>query len=103
MSYCWDATYRVNVTGTQNILTVAKELPSAMVIYTSSAETVTGSPKFLRIDWDRYPVSIRDEDPTPTYPLKQACYPRSKRMAEQLVIRAARTDGLKTGILRPGQ
>ncbi|KAJ7693988.1 hypothetical protein B0H16DRAFT_1651322 [Mycena metata] len=102
MSYCWDATYRVNVTGTQNILTVAKELPSAMVIYTSSAETVTGSPKFLRIDWDRYPVSIRDEDPTPTYPLKQACYPRSKRMAEQLVIRAARTDGLKTGILRPG-
>ncbi|KAJ7025549.1 hypothetical protein C8F04DRAFT_1009770 [Mycena alexandri] len=101
-SYCWNATYRVNVTGTQNILTVAKELPSVMVIYTSSAETVSGSPKFLRIDWDRYPVSIHDEGSTPTYPLKQNCYARSKRMAEQLVIRAAATDGLKTGILRPG-
>ncbi|KAJ7176472.1 hypothetical protein C8R46DRAFT_1160475 [Mycena filopes] len=101
-AYCWDATYRVNVTGTQNILTVAKELPSAMVVYTSSAETVSGCPKFLRVDWDTYPVSLSDEDSTPTYPLKQSCYPRSKRMAEQLVMSASANDGLKTGILRPG-
>ncbi|KAJ7916221.1 hypothetical protein B0H13DRAFT_2231746 [Mycena leptocephala] len=79
-SYCWDPSYRVNVIGTRNVLTVAKELPSAMVIYTSSAEPVSGCPKFLR----------------------ENCYPRSKRMAEQLVISASANEGLKTGILRPG-
>ncbi|KAJ6620506.1 hypothetical protein B0H10DRAFT_1791738 [Mycena sp. CBHHK59/15] len=101
-SYCWDTTYRVNVIGTQNVLTVAKELPSAMVIYTSSVETVAGCPKFMRIDWDTCPVSIRDDDRPPAYILKQGCYARSKRMAEQLVISASVNDGLKTGILRPG-
>ncbi|KAJ7653273.1 hypothetical protein DFH06DRAFT_1093557 [Mycena polygramma] len=101
-AYCWDTSYRVNVIGTQNVLTVAKELPSAMVVYTSSAETVSGCPKFLRVDWDTFPVSIRDEDSTPTFIWKQSCYPRSKRMAEQCVISASVTDGLKTGILRPG-
>ncbi|KAJ7919011.1 hypothetical protein B0H13DRAFT_2320919 [Mycena leptocephala] len=101
-SYCWDASYRVNVIGTRNVLTVAKELPSAMVIYTSSVETVSGCPKFLRVDWDTYPTSIRDDDRTPTYILKESCYPRSKRMAEQLVINSSANEGLKTGILRPG-
>ncbi|KAJ7471288.1 hypothetical protein B0H11DRAFT_1730365 [Mycena galericulata] len=100
--YCWNASYRVNVIGTKNILTVAKELPSAMVIYTSSAETVAGTPKFLRVDWDGYPTSIKDDDSTPTYIRKESCYPRSKRMAEQLVINASANEGLKTGILRPG-
>lgn len=102
-AYCWDASYRVNVTGTRNILTVAKELPDAMVIYTSSGETVSGAPKFLRVDWDGFPVSITDDDRTPSYVLKQGCYPRSKRMAEQFVISASANEGLKTGILRPGQ
>ncbi|KAJ7284438.1 hypothetical protein C8J57DRAFT_1431926 [Mycena rebaudengoi] len=99
-SYCWNESYTVNVKGTMNVLTVAKEL-SAMVIYTSSAETVAGCPKFMRLDWNKHPVLIRDSDLPPTYPLKQNCYPRSKRMAEQLVISAAK-EGLKTGILRPG-
>ncbi|KAJ7250508.1 hypothetical protein B0H12DRAFT_1202893 [Mycena haematopus] len=101
-SYCWDTSYQVNVIGTRNVLTVAKELPSAMVVYTSSAETASGCPKFLRVDWDTYPVSIRDNDHTPSYILKQSCYPRSKRMAEQLVISFSVNEGLKTGILRPG-
>ncbi|KAJ7715726.1 hypothetical protein DFH07DRAFT_762708 [Mycena maculata] len=101
-AYCWDASYRVNVTGTRNIITAAKELPSAMVIYTSSAETVAGCPKFLRVDWDTYPVRIQDDDHLPTHILKQTCYPRSKRLAEQLVISASANEGLKTGILRPG-
>lgn len=100
-SYCWEASYRVNVTGTKNVLVVAKEL-SAMVVYTSSAETVSGCPKFLRVDWDTYPVSITDDRP-PTFIVKESCYPRSKRMAEQLVISASANEGLKTGILRPGQ
>jgi nucleoside-diphosphate-sugar epimerase len=102
-SYCWDASYRVNVTGTKNILTVAKELPSAMVVYTSSSEAVSGCPKFLRVDWDTFPVSIRDDSSPPAYILKEGCYARSKRMAEQLVINASVNEGLKTGILRPGQ
>ncbi|KAJ7856690.1 hypothetical protein B0H14DRAFT_2752439 [Mycena olivaceomarginata] len=101
-SYCWDASYRVNVTGTKNILTVAKELPSAMVVYTSSSEVVSGCPKFLRVDWDTFPVSIRDDSSPPAYILKEGCYARSKRMAEQLVINASVNEGLKTGILRPG-
>ncbi|KAJ6535930.1 hypothetical protein DFH09DRAFT_97900 [Mycena vulgaris] len=102
-SYCFNASYRVNVTGTRNILTVAKELvPAPMVIYTSSAETVSGCPKFMRVDWDEYPASIRDEDYTPTFTRKESCYPRSKRMAEQFVISASANEGLRTGILRPG-
>ncbi|KAJ6551649.1 hypothetical protein B0H19DRAFT_1158458 [Mycena capillaripes] len=100
-AYCWEASYRVNVAGTKNVLTVAKEL-SAMVVYTSSAETASGCPKFLRVDWDTYPVSIKDDDRTPTFIRKESCYPRSKRMAEQLVISASANEGLKTGILRPG-
>ncbi|KAK7052424.1 3Beta-HSD domain-containing protein [Favolaschia claudopus] len=100
-SYCFPTSYRVNVLGTKNILTVAKEL-SAMVVYTSSAETVSGCPKFMRLDWDTYPVSIKDQDGPLPFIVKQACYPRSKRMAEQLVIEASKKDGLKTGILRPG-
>ncbi|KAJ7654802.1 hypothetical protein B0H17DRAFT_1338214 [Mycena rosella] len=102
-AYCWDTSYRVNVLGTGNILTVAKELvPAPMVIYTSSAETVSGCPKFMRIDWDNYPVSIRDDDRTPSFVRKESCYARSKRMAEKLVISASANEGLKTGILRPG-
>ncbi|KAJ7148658.1 hypothetical protein C8R43DRAFT_1068723 [Mycena crocata] len=101
-NYCWPASYQVNVIGTRNILTVAKELPSAIVIYTSSAETVSACPKFMRLDWDTFPASIRDEDGTPAFILKESCYPRSKRMAEQLVISASANEGLKTGILQPG-
>ncbi|KAJ7621089.1 hypothetical protein FB45DRAFT_928310 [Roridomyces roridus] len=100
-AYCWDASYRINVLGTQNILTVAKELPDAIVVYTSSGEVVSGAPKFMRVDWDAFPVCVKDEDHPPKYLLKQSCYPRSKRMAEQLVMEAS-ASGLKTGILRPG-
>ncbi|KAJ7083654.1 hypothetical protein B0H15DRAFT_850289 [Mycena belliarum] len=102
-AYCWDASYRVNVVGTKNVLAMAKELvPAPMVIYTSSAETVAGCPKFMRIDWDEYPASIQDDDRPPTFVRKESCYPRSKRMAEQLIISASANEGLKTGILRPG-
>ncbi|KAF7324868.1 3Beta-HSD domain-containing protein [Mycena kentingensis (nom. inval.)] len=94
--------YAVNVLETQNILTVAKEL-DAIVVYTSSVDTVLAMPKFLRLDWDAFPVYVSDETHTPKFQ-QQGCYARSKRMAEQLVIDAHTNDGrkLKTGILRPG-
>ncbi|KAJ7198825.1 hypothetical protein GGX14DRAFT_665342 [Mycena pura] len=100
-AYCFDASYRVNVKGTENVLSAAKELPSVMVVYTSSADTILPGPKFLRIDWDSIPASVRDGNALPRH-LHETCYPRSKRMAEQLVMNASLNEGLKTGILRPG-
>ncbi|KAJ7049493.1 hypothetical protein C8F01DRAFT_1183475 [Mycena amicta] len=99
--YCFSASYNVNVLGTKNVLEVAKELPNAMLIYTSSVDTVLPMPKFLRVDFDPFPAQVSDETPAPKY-LHEGCYARSKRMAEQLVIDAQNSHGIKTGILRPG-
>ncbi|KAF8895442.1 hypothetical protein BD779DRAFT_1499586 [Infundibulicybe gibba] len=73
LSYCWNTSYNVNVRGTQNILTVAKELPGVSLIYTSTADVAVPRPKFF--DWGS---------------------------AEELVVQANGQGSLITGSIRPG-
>lgn len=89
------------------MLTVAKELPSATLVYTSTAEAASPRPRFARLGWGYQPspwnkVTISDYDmPLTSAQLSESCYGRSKVIAERLVVDANR-DGLKTGIIRPG-
>ncbi|TFK74773.1 NAD(P)-binding protein [Pluteus cervinus] len=106
-SYCWNASYRVNVLGTQNILAVARELPSAIVIYTSTGDAAIHRPRFLRLETDPErnvkKLAISDYDPpVPRDDLSEGCYTQSKLQAEDLIIAANNPSGsLKTGIIRP--
>jgi nucleoside-diphosphate-sugar epimerase len=104
LPYCWSASYKVNVSGTENLITVAKELPNAVFVYTSTADIAIPSPKFLRLGWGpsyRKLSSISDSDGPPTH-FHASCYARSKLMAEQIVKGADGQDNLRTGIVRPG-
>ncbi|KAF8073836.1 hypothetical protein FPV67DRAFT_1409535 [Lyophyllum atratum] len=104
LSYCWNASYRINVLGLENVIAVVRELPSAVLIYTSTGDTVIPRPKFLRLGWDFNDTStISDPDqPLPPAQLSESCYSRTKLLAEQLVEKADGLDGLRAGIIRPG-
>ncbi|KAF7978498.1 hypothetical protein HWV62_45649 [Athelia sp. TMB] len=107
-SYTWKASHKVNVLGTSNVLSVAKKLPNATVIYTSSADAAIPAPKFSRLGFDqksppRDTVTISDNDvPLAPDAASESAYTRSKVAAERLVIGANGWNGLKTGIIRPG-
>lgn len=104
-SYCWKPSYDVNVSGTENVVLAAKEIPSTILIYTSTSDTVIPCPKFLRIGWDLKDTVnlIGDSDePLSSARLSGSCYSRTKRLAEQLVANADGEHGLRTGIIRPG-
>ncbi|KAG5642668.1 hypothetical protein DXG03_002352 [Asterophora parasitica] len=104
-SYCWDASYEINVRGVGNVITAAQELPSAVLIYTSTGDTVIPRPKFLRIGWDLENTStpIGDSDkPLSTARLSESCYSRTKLLAEELVSKSDGLPGLRAGIIRPG-
>lgn len=107
-NFAWGLSHNVNVQGTANVLSVAKKLPNAILVYTSTADAAIPAPKFLRLglDYKRYPwnkVTTSDEDP-PLSPSQgsESCYTRSKILAERLVIGSNGWNGLRTGILRPG-
>lgn len=109
-SYTWNASHKVNILGTANLLSVAKKLKGGNVtyIYTSSADTAIPSPKFLKLGFDRKTVPkdkviISDADaPLPSDATPESIYTRSKIAAERLVIGANGWNGIKTGIIRPG-
>jgi nucleoside-diphosphate-sugar epimerase len=107
-SYAWEISHNVNVQGTSNVLSVARELPNAIFIYTSTADACVPRAKLLRLGLDYktppyHKVTISDDDPplTPSQS-SQSCYTRSKVFTERLVIGANEWNGLKTGIIRPG-
>ncbi|KAF5382418.1 hypothetical protein D9615_002977 [Tricholomella constricta] len=105
LSYCWDASYDINVQGVKNVITAAQELPSAILIYTSTCDTVIPRPKFLRLGWDldNAPSMISDSDqPLSPLNLSQSCYSRTKLIAEELVVKADNLTGLRAGVIRPG-
>ncbi|KAH7882704.1 hypothetical protein F5I97DRAFT_1907690 [Phlebopus sp. FC_14] len=106
--YSWHLSYKVNVLGTQNVISAVKDIPGAIMIYTSTSDTVIPSAKFCRLGLDsKYPPrdksTISDDNP-PLSPFDQqeSCYARSKLLAERLVVDANGQCGLKTGIIRPG-
>jgi nucleoside-diphosphate-sugar epimerase len=106
--YAWQASHDINVQGTANVLSVAKKLPNAILIYTSSADTCIPRSKFLRLGFDYktppwHKVTISDNDaPLTPSQSSESCYSRSKSLAERLIMGANGWNGLKTGIIRPG-
>ena len=85
----FNAYYRANVTGTRNILAACKSGGVKRLIYTSSPSVVFDGNDMVRVD---------ESQP---YPSKfHAHYPKTKALAEQAVLTAAR-DGLPAVALRP--
>ena len=104
LSYCWNASYQVNVVGTENVIRVAKELPSVTLIYTSTADVVVPCPKLLRLGWDvpkDYKPVVNESLP-PHLHDTGGCYSRTKLLAERRIADADGQGGLRTGIIRPG-
>ncbi|KIJ64290.1 hypothetical protein HYDPIDRAFT_112276 [Hydnomerulius pinastri MD-312] len=106
--YSWHLSYQVNVMGTRNVVAATKEIPGAVLIYTSTSDAVIPSTKLCRLGlekkyspWNK--TAISDDDP-PLGPWEQheSCYARSKVLSERLVIGANGHQGLRTGIIRPG-
>jgi nucleoside-diphosphate-sugar epimerase len=109
-AYTFGASHQVNVLGTAAVLEAAKNLPTgAIVVYTSSADVAIPAPRFMKRGedyhlppWNKIGVSD-DDEPLSGHAKSTSCYNRTKLMAEQLVLDANSTDGLRTGSLRPGQ
>lgn len=85
----YDSYYRVNVTGTENVIAACRENKVARLVHTSS-------PSVIFDDYD-----MENVDESIPYPDKYlAPYPKTKAMAEKAVVKAAR-EGLSAIILRP--
>ena len=83
-----DDYYRVNVTGTQNVITACQSCRVSMLIHTSSPSVVF------------HGKDMQGADESTPYPARfHAPYPRTKAMAEQQVLAAG--NPLKTIVLRP--
>lgn len=81
--------FRVNLTGTENILNVAKAQRVSKLVYTSSASVVFAGADQPGID---------ESTPYPAKPFDD--YNESKMLAEQLVLRANGQNGISTASLR---
>jgi len=81
--------YRTNVIGTRNVIAACKQHNVSRLVYTSSPSVVFGG------------ADMEGVDESVPYPEKyHTHYPKTKAMAEQIVI-AAGDEGLKTIVLRP--
>ena len=81
--------YRTNVIGTRNVIAACRQHNVSRLVYTSSPSVVFGG------------ADMEGVDESVPYPEKyHAHYPKTKAMAEQIVI-AAGDEGLKTIVLRP--
>ena len=83
--------YKTNVTGTQNIIDGCARNNIPRLVYTSTPSVVFDG------------TDMQGVDESVPYPAKfNAFYPKTKAMAEQLVLKAAGKD-LRTVVLRPHQ
>lgn len=81
--------FRINVTGTRNVVAACRKHDVGALIYTSSPSVIFDGTQM---------EGVNESAP---YPEKfHAHYPKTKAIAEQSVIRAAK-EGLRTIILRP--
>ena len=86
----WEDFYNTNVLGTKRLLDAASSAGVKKFIYTSSPSVVADG------------TNLRGVDETYPYPDSyEAFYPKSKAMAEKLVVEAHNKNGMKTAILRP--
>lgn len=81
--------FKTNVTGTQNIIEACKKHSVSKLVYTSSPSVIFNGTDMQGVD-ESVPYSNKF----------YAHYPKTKAIAEQYVIKAAR-DGLMTIVLRP--
>ncbi|MHA1147127.1 MAG: NAD-dependent epimerase/dehydratase family protein [Promethearchaeota archaeon] len=82
--------YDINVTGTQNVVDGCIKWGIFKLIYTSSASVVFNG------------IDLKGENESLPYPDKYlAPYPKTKMLAEKIVLNANGINGLKTTILRP--
>ncbi|MHA1439839.1 MAG: NAD-dependent epimerase/dehydratase family protein [Promethearchaeota archaeon] len=82
--------YDINVSGTQNVVDGCIKWGIFKLIYTSSASVVFNGD------------DLKGEDESLPYPKKYlAPYPKTKMLAEKIVLNANGINGLKTTILRP--
>ncbi|MSR31020.1 MAG: NAD-dependent epimerase/dehydratase family protein [Gemmataceae bacterium] len=85
----WDDYFHANVTGTKNVIETCRRLKVNRLVYTSSPSVVFDS------------HSMEGANESVPYPNSYlAHYPRSKAMAEKMVL-AANSHGLATVVLRP--
>jgi len=90
------------------VVSAAKLLPNAILVYTSTSDTAIPRARFLRLGLDYqtppWHTVIRSDYDTPLTESQasEGCYARSKALAERLIIGANGWNGLKTGIIRPG-
>ena len=80
---------RINVTGTQNVLTAARECGAKRVVHVGTEAALMAGQPLVNVNED-----------TPLQPDSPAQYPRTKARAEQLV-RAANGPDLETVVIRP--
>ena len=86
----YDEFYSTDVQGTENVIFACRENNVKKLIYTSSPSVVFGQ------------SDMADVDESALYPEKYLChYPKTKAMAEKLVMAANDTSGLATVCIRP--
>ncbi len=88
----WPEYYQTNVLGTQNILSGCRKYEVPKLIYTSSPSVVYSSQDQINID---------ESTPYPTESEYLCHYPKSKAMAEKMVLAANDPHKLLTIALRP--
>lgn len=86
----WSDYYGVNTLGTKNVLAGCREHEVARLVYTSSPSVTFNGLEQINLD-----------ESTPYAQRWLAYYPRSKALAEQMVLAADGNGGLSTCALRP--
>jgi sterol-4alpha-carboxylate 3-dehydrogenase (decarboxylating) len=82
----------VNITGTQNVLDCAMELGIRIHVYTSSSEVVQNSYDDILMANETWPL--------PENPVDGAVYSKTKKIGEELVLKANGQNGLLTTAIR---
>jgi nucleoside-diphosphate-sugar epimerase len=81
--------HRINVQGTKNVLTAAREAGAKRVVHTGTEAALMAGQPLVNVNED-----------TPLRPDSKALYPATKAEAEQ-AVRDANGDGLQTVVIRP--
>lgn len=101
--YTFAPSYKVNVLGTEHLLAAAQDAGAQAFVFCSTSDVCISRPNFCRLSMAHHRVVIRDKDgELPPHLHSQMCYVRSKRIAEERVVKADNRAGMRTGILRPG-
>jgi len=85
----WDEFYKVNVVGTENVLTAAAKAGAKRLVHVGTEAALVG---------ERPLIDAAEDFPFPSH--SSGLYPSTKRLAEERVVAANRA-GLETVVVRP--